>query len=119
MDILFLYLTMLAPAEFIRNNLLILRLLFSAALYNRLQITVNYNHFAALTVHYATLFVRSTLFRDEYLFIYNAAGNNSRKSNKLFCINSAGAGIVKYNNKISAHTQRLINYFELMYAKTM
>ena len=51
--------------------------------------------------------------------IYNAAGNISCKINKLFHINSAGAGVVKYNNKISAHTQRLINYFELMYAKTM
>ena len=54
-----------------------------------------------------------------YEYIYNAARNNSRKSNKLFCINSAGAGVVKYNNKISAHTWRLINYVELMYAKTM
>ena len=51
--------------------------------------------------------------------IYNSAGNDSHKINKLFRINSAGAGIVKYNNKISAHTQRPITYFELMYAKTM
>ena len=54
-----------------------------------------------------------------YLHIYNAAKKDSRKINKLFRINSAGAGVVKYNNKISAHTRRLINYFELMYAKTM
>ena len=51
--------------------------------------------------------------------IYNAGKNDSRKINKLFCINSARASVVIYNNKISAHTWRLINYFELMYAKTM
>ena len=51
------------------------------------------------------------------MLIYNAAENNSRKINKLFRINSAGAGVVKYNNKISAHTRRLINYFKIMYTK--
>jgi len=55
-----------------------------------------------------------------FLFlIYNAAENNSRKINKLFRINSTRAGVVKYNNKISAHTRRLMNHFELMYAETM
>ena len=92
-----LYITTPALAEFIRNNLLIFRLLFSAALY----IHIKYQQDGNL------------------LIIYKATKNNSRKINKLFCINSAGAGVVIYNNKISAHTQRLINYFKLMSTKTM
>jgi len=54
-----------------------------------------------------------------FIFIYNAAGNNSRKFNKLFRVIFAEASVVKYNNKISAHTWRLINYFKLIYAKMM
>ena len=38
-----------------------------------------------------------------YIVIYNAAENNSRKIKNLFRVNSAGAGIVIYNNKIFAH----------------
>ena len=52
-----------------------------------------------------------------YLAIYNAARNNIHKINKLFRVISAG--VVIYNDKIVAHEQRLINYFELMSSKTM
>ena len=51
--------------------------------------------------------------------IYNAAENNSCKMKNLFCVLTAGAGVVIYNNKIVTHKRRLINYFELMYIKMM
>ena len=53
------------------------------------------------------------------IYIYNATKNNSRKIKNLFCVQSAGAGVVIYNNKIVAHELRLINYFGLMSSKTM
>jgi len=40
------------------------------------------------------------------MLIYNAAENNCRKIKKLICIQSAGAGIVIYNNKIIAHERQ-------------
>ena len=74
-----------------------------------------------LTVNIATISILTVynLVNQYLLHIYNAAGNNSRKINKLFHVISAGAGVVIYNNKIVAHKRRLINYFELMSSKTM
>ena len=91
--ILLLYITKPAPADYTRNNLLILRHLFSAALYIGEK---NYPIFTIGKKYSLRCFLWCLHFEITLSLIYNTAENKCRKINKLFSVKPAGAGFVIY-----------------------